>query len=323
MPQPDLQLGYSSDEDAPTTEHRETDDRKPIQKFLRGYTTFDLIPDSGKVIVLDSNLSYLDVVFALGENELSSAPIWNSMESRIQAMCTITDIIKVAIIAFDAITDECSWHDGLRRAVIGENLAQANDIFHALPDTTLFDSLITLETNKKHRLPVLSKNKDNVLHIISHRRIIRFLVSKYRRRGEILAQLLDSLPIGTVAQDIISIRCEDLLIDTMKLFIDKRISVLPVVDGNGCVIELVSKSSLLLFFYRSKEIHSTNLTVDDLLSFRVDSDEGLVVIEQTATLEEAMSIIAKQRIHRVVMLKADGTIHKLITVSDIMGYFVD
>lgn len=43
------------------------------------------------------------------------------------------------------------------------------------PDASLFDAIYTLITNRIHRLPVIDPQTGNVLYIVTHKRILRFL----------------------------------------------------------------------------------------------------------------------------------------------------
>lgn len=43
------------------------------------------------------------------------------------------------------------------------------------PDASLFDAIYTLINNRIHRLPVIDPATGNVLYIVTHKRILRFL----------------------------------------------------------------------------------------------------------------------------------------------------
>jgi len=43
------------------------------------------------------------------------------------------------------------------------------------PDASLFDAIKTLIQNRIHRLPVIDPHTGNVLYILTHKRILRFL----------------------------------------------------------------------------------------------------------------------------------------------------
>ena len=43
------------------------------------------------------------------------------------------------------------------------------------PDSSLFEAICSLVNNRIHRLPVIDKHTGNVLHILTHKRILKFL----------------------------------------------------------------------------------------------------------------------------------------------------
>ena len=48
-------------------------------------------------------------------------------------------------------------------------------LIHTDPDSSLFDAIKILCTNKVHRLPVIDRMTGNALYILTHKRILRFL----------------------------------------------------------------------------------------------------------------------------------------------------
>uniref|UniRef100_A0A3Q1FU24 Protein kinase, AMP-activated, gamma 3b non-catalytic subunit n=1 Tax=Acanthochromis polyacanthus TaxID=80966 RepID=A0A3Q1FU24_9TELE len=50
-----------------------------------------------------------------------------------------------------------------------------NRLISITPDSSLFDAIYSLLKNKIHRLPVIDPASGNVLHILTHKRILKFL----------------------------------------------------------------------------------------------------------------------------------------------------
>jgi hypothetical protein len=49
-----------------------------VSNFLKTHTCFEMVPNSGKVVVLESQISLLDALSAMSENELFSATVWDA-----------------------------------------------------------------------------------------------------------------------------------------------------------------------------------------------------------------------------------------------------
>ncbi len=53
--------------------------------------------------------------------------------------------------------------------------ASTKSLVSISPEQSLFDAIARLITNKIHRLPVIDPHSGNVLYILTHKRILRFL----------------------------------------------------------------------------------------------------------------------------------------------------
>uniref|UniRef100_A0A3B5ANZ4 5'-AMP-activated protein kinase subunit gamma-1-like n=1 Tax=Stegastes partitus TaxID=144197 RepID=A0A3B5ANZ4_9TELE len=58
-----------------------------------------------------------------------------------------------------------------------------NRLISITPDSSLFDAIYSLLKNKIHRLPVIDPASGNVLHILTHKRILKFLHIFVRKPG--------------------------------------------------------------------------------------------------------------------------------------------
>jgi len=52
---------------------------------------------------------------------------------------------------------------------------EIKDLIFTTPETTLLDCIRSLIHNRIHRLPVVDPNSGNILFIVTHKRILRFL----------------------------------------------------------------------------------------------------------------------------------------------------
>lgn len=67
--------------------------RSIIHDFLHSHTAFELIPESGKVVVLDIDLSVRQAFHALHEQGISSAAVWDSDQGTIAGVISASDFI--------------------------------------------------------------------------------------------------------------------------------------------------------------------------------------------------------------------------------------
>jgi hypothetical protein len=71
--------------------------RKFISRFLENHNCYSVIPDSGKIVVLDIALRVKSAFHALEENNIKSAPLWDSKSQDYVGIITVTDFIEILL----------------------------------------------------------------------------------------------------------------------------------------------------------------------------------------------------------------------------------
>lgn len=93
----DVNMDWASSAPPVPQQHTLESDRavtiKKISEFFTSHTAYELIPESGKVIVLDVDLTLKQAFHALYEQSISSAPLWDSQRSQITGMISPSDFI--------------------------------------------------------------------------------------------------------------------------------------------------------------------------------------------------------------------------------------
>ena len=69
--------------------------RKRVRDFLSTHTCYELIPESGKVVLLDTDLPVRQAFHALHEQGVASAPLWDSEAVAVVGMISASDFIHV------------------------------------------------------------------------------------------------------------------------------------------------------------------------------------------------------------------------------------
>ena len=75
--------------------------RQRCRHVLSQEVIFNLIPDSGKVVVLDSRLLVRHALNALKENDLFEAPIYDTKSGKYRGMLTVTDFLHCLLAVHD------------------------------------------------------------------------------------------------------------------------------------------------------------------------------------------------------------------------------
>ena len=69
--------------------------RKRVRDFLSNHTCYELIPESGKVVLLDIDLPVRQAFHALHEQGVASAPLWDSEAVAVVGMISASDFIHL------------------------------------------------------------------------------------------------------------------------------------------------------------------------------------------------------------------------------------
>lgn len=127
-------------------------------------------------------------------NGVRAAPLWDSEQQKFVGMLTITDFIKILKMYYTSPNNSMdqleehklvTWRSELRHQRLLSQQSNQTSLPDALndyvnlvsisPDASLYDAIKTLIHSRIHRLPVIDPMTGNVLYILTHKRILRFL----------------------------------------------------------------------------------------------------------------------------------------------------
>ncbi|NXX09981.1 AAKG3 kinase, partial [Larus smithsonianus] len=102
------------------------------------------------------------------------------------------------------------------------------------PSNSLFDAVYSLIKHKIHRLPVIEPISGNVLHILTHKRILKFLhiFGSTIPKPRFLKKTVQELCVGTF-RDVAVVPETAPIYAALEIFVDRRVSALPVINDAG------------------------------------------------------------------------------------------
>ncbi|XP_027032092.1 5'-AMP-activated protein kinase subunit gamma-1 isoform X1 [Tachysurus fulvidraco] len=295
-------------------------------KFMKKYCCYDAIPTSCKLVIFDTALQVKKAFFALVANGLRAAPLWDSKLQRFVGMLTITDFINILhryykspMVQIYELEDHKiqTWRGDSFQNVYLQYYNQS--LISITPDASLFDAVYSLLKHKIHRLPVIDPESGNVLHILTHKRILKFL---YIFRSTIptprfLQRKIEEAGVGTF-RDIATIQQTATVYDALSVFVERRVSALPVVDENGKVVALYSRFDVINLAAQ-KTYNNLSISMKEALRRRRCFVEGVIKCYPDETLETAVDRIAKAEVHRLVLVdRDDDTVRGIISLSDLL-----
>lgn len=145
--------------------------------FMQEHTCYDAMATSSKLVIFDITLEIKKAFFALVANGIRAAPLWDSKKQSFVGMLTITDFILVLhryyrsplvqIYEIEQHTIE-TWREIYLQGCF-------KPLVSISPNSSLFEAVYALIKNRIHRLPVLDPVSGAVLHILTHKRLLKFL----------------------------------------------------------------------------------------------------------------------------------------------------
>jgi len=304
-------------------------------KFFKFSTCYDLQAQSAKLIVFDNKLSVTKAFYALLEHSCRAAPIWDSNLREYVGMFTITDFIKILRMSYYNSEGNINSEDldeMLDKATFDtwtEVLGTKRDLIFAHPETSLYDAMNILLTNKIHRLPVLDPKTGNILHIITHKRLLKYLYTYIKEiplfgEAKGLNKTATELGVGT-HKDLIVATEDTSIIEALNIFIENRITAIPILDHHGRLLDMYAKFDVI----NLAENHSyTNLDMPIKLINQhwtcTDSPyfHGIYKCRARDTLLHIIERMVTTGVHRLFEVDDDDKVTGVIGLADVVSHLI-
>ncbi|XP_044200174.1 5'-AMP-activated protein kinase subunit gamma-1 isoform X3 [Thunnus albacares] len=297
--------------------------------FMKSHRCYDAIPTSCKLVIFDTTLQVKTAFFALVANGLRAAPLWDSKLQKFVGMLTITDFINILHCYYKSPMVQMyeleshkieTWRGDSFKNVY---LQYSNHFLISIsPEASLFEAIYFLLKHKIHRLPVIDPESGNVLHILTHKRILKFLhiFGKTVPKPAFIRRQIQELGIGTF-RNIATVQQTATLHDALSIFVERRVSALPVVNEQGKVVALYSRFDVINLAAQ-KTYNNLNMTMQEAVRMRWCFVEGVIKCYPDETLETVIDRIVKAEVHRLVLVDRADVVKGIISLSDLLQAMV-
>uniref|UniRef100_A0A7N6B2V8 CBS domain-containing protein n=1 Tax=Anabas testudineus TaxID=64144 RepID=A0A7N6B2V8_ANATE len=304
-------------------------DATVYMNFMKSHRCYDAIPVSCKLVIFDTTLQVKKAFFALVANGLRAAPLWDSKSQRFVGMLTITDFINILHCYYKSPMVQMyeleshkieTWRGDSFQNVY---LQYSNRVLISIsPDASLFDAIYSLLRYKIHRLPIIDPESGNVLHILTHKRILKFLhiFGKTVPKPAFIQRPIQELGIGTF-RNIATVQQTASLFDALSIFVERRVSALPVLDEQGKVVALYSRFDVINLAAQ-KTYNNLDMTMQEAIRRRKCFVEGVIKCYPDETLETIIDRIVKAEVHRLVLVDRADVVKGIISLSDLLQAMV-
>ncbi|KAG5186878.1 5'-AMP-activated protein kinase subunit gamma-1 [Tribonema minus] len=285
-----------------------------INEFLRSHACYDLLKQSGKV----------------GPLLAGSAPLWDSTQRKFVGLMTVTDFIDILRhyshrgvpvdqLAAKSIAEVLSEPEGQR--------LRQQEFAHVDAEAPLSHAANLFQNRRIKFLPVTVPGDSSVLALISHVEILEFLVNTFREQRRLFDDPIGELPIG-VFDNVVTVQQHARLSEVLDLLELHRIGAVPIVDAAGRVVNIYSRSDIT-FLATAADPDSVLRNLDaklcDILAQPGNEvlRDSLVTCAPSDTLQSIFEKFAEVKFKRIVCVDADHRCKGLISVSDLLAYFLD
>lgn len=334
--------------------------RRRISKFLSEHTAYDLLPESGKVIALDVNLPVKQAFHVLYEQDVSMAPLWDFCKSQFVGVLSAMDfilILKELGTHGSHLTEEqlethtiAAWKEGKskqRRALDNNEGSNPHCFVHAGPKECLKDVALKVLQNKVSTVPIISLEDGSfpqLLHLASLSGILKCICRRFEHSAgslPILQLPIASIPLGTWVpnvgdpngQPLIRLRPNASLGDALSMFVQAKVSSIPIVDENDSLLDIYSRSDITALAkdkaYARISLDETNIHQALILGQDANSPYGLNnghrchMCLRSDSLHKVMERLAKPGVRRLVIVEAGSKrVEGIISLSDVFRFLL-
>ncbi|CAK6448085.1 unnamed protein product [Pipistrellus nathusii] len=292
--------------------------------FMQKHTCYDAMATSSKLVIFDTALQIKKAFFALVANGVRAAPLWDSKQQSFVGMLTITDFILVLhryyrspLVQIYEIEEHKieTWREIYLQGCI-------KPLVSISPNDSLFEAVYTLIKNRIHRLPVLDPASGDVLHIITHKRLLKFLhiFGDLLPRPSFLRRTIQDLGIGTFRDLAVVLETAPIL-TALDIFVDRHVSALPVINEEGQVVGLYSRFDVIHLAAQHTYNH-LDMSVGEALRQRTLCLEGVLSCQPKENLGEVIDRIVREQVHRLVLVDENQHLLGVVSLSDILQALV-
>ncbi|KAI1648175.1 CBS-domain-containing protein [Daldinia loculata] len=303
---------------------------KGLRNFLRVRTSYDVLPLSFRLIVLDNDLlikKSLDILIQNGTSNtrIVSAPLWDSQQSRFAGLLTATDYINL-------IQYYCQFPEHIDD-VEKFRLSSLRDIEKAIgvlpletvsvhPSKPLYEACSRMLKSRARRIPLVDidheTERETVVSVITQYRILKFIAVNTEQHTMLLKQPVREIGLGTYS-NLATAKMTDSVLEVINLMVVHNISAVPIIDKNNVVLNVFEAVDVIPCI-KGGAYDELKSTVGEALTKRPEDFQGIYTCQEDDRLDSIFVTLRQSRVHRLVVIDDNWHLKGIISLSDILKY---
>jgi len=288
-------------------------------------------PKNG-VIQLESTEQVVHGFQKLLDNNILSAPVWDTKEGKYIGFLDIRDLVSFCVFIHDNNLEAESLLDIVnfgakmfKHATDGVTLpylARRNP-FHAVKHTASLHDVVEILAKGIRRAPVVD-DTGKVVNIVSQSSIIQFVNKHIHEIKPLFDEKLENLNVGS--SPVLTVTKETRAIDVFRMMDHHMRSGVAVVDTSGGLLGYTSGPDLKLFI-QTPSVGVLQLPIMTFLNkIRAQSIDISTPVTTCSLHEPASLLIGKlvaTRSHRVFVVTNDYRPSKVVSIVDLLRYILE
>lgn len=299
-----------------------------IHKFLKAESLYEMLPSSGKVLVLEKGLSLLDAIDFSLSHELEASIIWDPELSDFTGVVTVRDILEIVLSNYhedDMEMEESPIVSRLKNRSLAEwRLSlQWTGLITLSPEDDLLTATQHLNRHRLHKIPVLDRRQNSVLGILSMDAVLRFFVDNFVADEALFSSQVGDLSIGT--SRIVTASNSATLFEALKVMSTHKLSSLPLVDEAQRMVAILFLSDIPQIIRSGLYLRPTQLVSTSIEAINPEGGRGLNRIGDLKDEDTLKVMVTKLAVsaERKLIKHEGGVPVKIVTESDLFSYFMD
>ncbi|KAJ2979016.1 hypothetical protein NUW58_g7312 [Xylaria curta] len=273
---------------------------KGLRDFLRVRTSYDVLPLSFRLIILDNDLLIKKSLNILIQNGIVSAPLWDSHRAKFAGLLTATDYINL-------IQYYCQFPEHIDN-VDKFRLSSLRDIEKAIgvlpietvsvhPSKPLYEACRRMLKTRARRIPLVDiddeTGRETVVSVITQYRILKFIAVNTEQHTSLLKKTVREIGLGTYTNLQTGSMTQSVL-EIINAMVTNNISAVPIVDKNNVVLNVFEAIDVIPII-KTGVVEELEINVGEALSKRGDEFGGIFTCQEDDRLDSIFITLRQSR----------------------------
>lgn len=309
--------------------------RRNIYDILSQRDAYDVLPDSQKLLVFNTNIP-LDLVFqSLRRQEAVEGVIWNANTGMYEGVITSSDLLiclnrqySLYCQALQEAQRTGASIDSVQfPRILDYSIQQYRDtiypnqltLTYGIPNNSLFQILKTMFDCHVHRIPVIDRiNEGNLIGVVNYLNILHYLVSFYPEHLYNYDFSIQELKVGSY-DEVWNVREDAPLYEVLRIMENQVISSVPVVDSDRNLIGIFQRTDLIKLDFHDMSVFNYPISTF-ISSFQPFSTQ--LIVNADETLSHLFFMFAQRNTTSLVCVDEKHKPCGIVSIVDLFLFFL-